>query len=321
MNIIEISCGPLHTLVLTSEGDIYGWGEENSRGQIGTGIFSESQLEPIKINILLNEKFKAISCGACHSLALTEDGRVFSCGFDKFGQSGDGSLADSNQLKQIELNNDVIIVKISCGLCHSLLLTSDGDIYGFGSYDMLQVCNRPTKVNQTIKFCDIASHNCYSFCAALSVNGLYYVWGKYGLNDKVITEPKETDFKSFNDLFIEYLQITYEPIEGKIIQFDDSFIQNKYYENCFDEIEKLGEGSYGEVFKVNYKRLENNFYAVKKIKFNIETEKEMLKELEIYSVIQKINQKNIMRYKSFWIENNFIDRNGLSVNTIVLYFI
>jgi hypothetical protein len=36
------------------------------------------------------------------------------------------------------------------------------------------------------------------------------------------------------------------------------------------------------VFKVNYKQLENNFYTIKKIKFNIETEKEMLKELEIY---------------------------------------
>jgi alpha-tubulin suppressor-like RCC1 family protein len=60
LEIIDMSCGALHTLVLTSSGDIYSWGLNNF-GQTGNGSDSEYQLIPMKIN---SEKFKAISRGS-----------------------------------------------------------------------------------------------------------------------------------------------------------------------------------------------------------------------------------------------------------------
>jgi alpha-tubulin suppressor-like RCC1 family protein len=45
------------------------------------------------MSFAIKEKFKAISCGAYHSIALTEDGRVFGCGKNKFGQLGCGKYA------------------------------------------------------------------------------------------------------------------------------------------------------------------------------------------------------------------------------------
>ncbi len=56
--------------------DIYGWGG-NQFGQIGNGIYNECKSKPFKINESISENFKAISCETLHSLALTEDGRVF----------------------------------------------------------------------------------------------------------------------------------------------------------------------------------------------------------------------------------------------------
>jgi alpha-tubulin suppressor-like RCC1 family protein len=58
LNIIDMSCGICHTFVLTSSGDIYGWGH-NEFGQIGNGSDSDWQSFPIKINESTSEKFKA----------------------------------------------------------------------------------------------------------------------------------------------------------------------------------------------------------------------------------------------------------------------
>jgi alpha-tubulin suppressor-like RCC1 family protein len=132
LNIINMSCGAYHTLVLTSSGDIYSWGW-NQFGQTGNESDSEYQLIPMKINGMKSEKFKAISCGFWNSMALTEDGRVFSCGQNTYGQLGDLSFKDSNRLKPVDMKN-VIVEKISCGLCHSVFLSNKGDVYVSGPY-------------------------------------------------------------------------------------------------------------------------------------------------------------------------------------------
>jgi hypothetical protein len=58
------------------------------------------------------------------------------------------------------------------------------------------------------KFIDIASHFRYNISVALSVNNVYYVWNKCG--EEKIEEPKETELKSFDDIFIHYFEITYK---------------------------------------------------------------------------------------------------------------
>jgi serine/threonine protein kinase len=100
------------------------------------------------------------------------------------------------------------------------------------------------------------------------------------------------------------LQITYQPIEGLIIEFDDRFIRNKHYEYSYREIEVLGAGSYGVVFKVIPNELKTMFYAIKKIELKNENQKEILKELENYGLISKIRHKNIVRFNKFWTERN-----------------
>jgi len=120
----------------------------------------------------------------------------------------------------------------------------------------------PIKLIHSSKFIDIASHDSY-ISSALSTDGLFYVWGQCG--KELITKPKETDFKSFNDIFGNYSRITYKPIEGSFIQFSENFITDSIiYEIEFNEIEKLGEGSYGEVFRVKDIH-DDSYFAVKKI--------------------------------------------------------
>jgi serine/threonine protein kinase len=93
-------------------------------------------------------------------------------------------------------------------------------------------------------------------------------------------------------------------VEGEIIEFEDGFICNKYWELDFNLKEKLGEGSFGEVFKVSHKNNEYKIYAKKRIK--VKNEKDILKEFQFFSLISKIKYKNLVRYKGVWLENNFL---------------
>jgi Na+/proline symporter len=54
-------------------------------------------------------------------------------------------------------------------------------------------------------------HFIFGFSAALSEIGIYYIWSLIG--QKFIEEPKETEFKSFLDIFAHYFGITYKTLK------------------------------------------------------------------------------------------------------------
>jgi hypothetical protein len=89
------------------------------------------------LNAFNGEKVEMISCGAYHSLALTESGEVYSWGRNDSGRLGIGKTNGSNIPNQVIVKdnemNEIIFKSISCGLSHSILLSIDGEIYTFGS--------------------------------------------------------------------------------------------------------------------------------------------------------------------------------------------
>jgi alpha-tubulin suppressor-like RCC1 family protein len=144
-----------------------------------------------------------ISCGFEHSLALTESGRVFGWGHNFYGQLGVNVMHSSEPII-IELN-DLEIKKISCDLGHSLLLSCDGDIYAFGWNRWGEIGNGtqeeqrfPIKLELNNKFIDIASHYYYQISMSQSIDGIYYVWGKF--EDKGVLSPQSTKYESFEDI-------------------------------------------------------------------------------------------------------------------------
>jgi alpha-tubulin suppressor-like RCC1 family protein len=203
--VIDIKCGDRHSLVLTNYGEVYAWGENNI-GQIGNGCNSD-QLIPIKVKGFQNERVVMISCGWGHSMALTER-HVYSWGRNDYGQLGIGNTLNSNEPKFVAVIDEnkcnVFIEKISCGLFHSLLLSSDGYIYAFGNNYYGELGNQkegnelsPHRIKIETKFIDISSRwiSAKGFSTALSQDGIYYNWGKCG--EEIIQTPKPKNFKSF----------------------------------------------------------------------------------------------------------------------------
>ena len=71
----------------------------------------------------------------------------------------------------------------------------------------------PIKLNCSQKFIEITSHSLYDISCALSDNIFYYVWGLcHDEKEEVISEPKQTQFKYFDEIFFNYYQITYKTL-------------------------------------------------------------------------------------------------------------
>lgn len=73
------------------------------------------------------------------------------------------------------------------------------------------------------------------------------------------------------------------------------------YHRDFEEIEKIGEGGFGDVWKSKHK-LDRIDYAVKKICVKATSVKNILNHLREVKTLASLDHKNIIPYKSCWLE-------------------
>ncbi len=95
--IIAVALGESHSIALAADGTVYSWGLNNF-GQLGNGPTGQ-ETTPVKVlkgeyggTTYLgddsNNKITAVALGYYHSIALAEDGTVYSWGFNGSGQLG-----------------------------------------------------------------------------------------------------------------------------------------------------------------------------------------------------------------------------------------
>ncbi len=136
-----------HVLALDINGQVWSWGD-NSAGQAGDGDY---HTYPVSYPRLVMDKngeqplsnIIQISTGKLHTLALDEDGTVWSWGSNAFGQL-DESIPPEGLERYIfpspekVLNSEGTdpienVKSIAAGTNHSALLTTDGKVYVWGS--------------------------------------------------------------------------------------------------------------------------------------------------------------------------------------------
>ena len=85
---VQVAAGELHSAAVTVDGDLYTWGDSFC-GQLGHGE-KGPLTSPVQVTAggLEDECVANVSCGARHTLAVTEDGEVFSWGLGHFGVLG-----------------------------------------------------------------------------------------------------------------------------------------------------------------------------------------------------------------------------------------
>lgn len=119
--IIKMSAGQSHTLLLTDQGQLFGFGY-GQEGQLGSPaqsfntVAASLEATPIMENDQL--KFIDIACGAIHSLALDSEGNIFGWGYSNQCQlMCDDCCAEKNndqlKIEQNQLYNHKFAVKNS----------------------------------------------------------------------------------------------------------------------------------------------------------------------------------------------------------------
>lgn len=133
-NIVQIVCGPVHTLSLTQHGQVYSFGC-NDEGALGRETNGDETLEATPTIVSLDNKVTKISAGDSHSAALTNKGEIFIWGNfrDEHGTIGlTPSCEGKSTFKPIQIMPDVEFKDIASGSNHMLLLDVDGVVYSFG---------------------------------------------------------------------------------------------------------------------------------------------------------------------------------------------
>jgi alpha-tubulin suppressor-like RCC1 family protein len=138
-HVVQVSCGDVHSLALTSDGSVFSWGF-NSFGQLGLTADLEQRSKcayaPEKILSLALFQVKHIACGRNHNVALTVQGPVLSWGQGTYGALGLDDPVDSDNGLPVKirlLSDSGFAVKVvECGGWHSCALLETGELYSWG---------------------------------------------------------------------------------------------------------------------------------------------------------------------------------------------
>jgi hypothetical protein len=166
-DIIQIATSNNHALVLTADGEVYSFGN-NDLGQLGLGHNFECNIPQLINNI---SDVIQISVSDRHSMLLTSDRNVYVCG------------NSNNLFKQLELGN---VIKISAGFSHSLALTEDGKIY------LIDLTNSVKLLMENSEIISISTG--YDHSLFLDRKGLIYAYGnneygQLGPNIEIVETP------------------------------------------------------------------------------------------------------------------------------------
>jgi alpha-tubulin suppressor-like RCC1 family protein len=148
--VVQAACGEAHTLCLTDEGEVYGWGW-NSNGQLGLGISNETFepgtgnesstiITPTLVKTLEGIPIKHISAAGLYSMFLTRNNELIGCGMNDYGQIGieqDRRLHNDIAVPtKLDCFSNIPMHNVVCGMNHTIAFTQEDErmVWSWGKY-------------------------------------------------------------------------------------------------------------------------------------------------------------------------------------------
>jgi alpha-tubulin suppressor-like RCC1 family protein len=140
-NMVAIASGQHHTVALRGDGTVWAWGANDS-GQLGNGEIAPFVAQPVQVVAASGQSNQflsgivAISAGASHTLALDNQGVVWSWGGNTSGQLGDADTTFAPQPAPVPVirsgSSFGNVVGLTAGPTSSFALRSDGTVWSWG---------------------------------------------------------------------------------------------------------------------------------------------------------------------------------------------
>lgn len=176
-NAKMVAAGIRSSYAIKADGTLWAWGQ-NGDGQLGDGTTID-RLLPVQITGVTGNII-ALSTGVSyHTLALTDDGKVWAWGNNASGELGDGTTTDRTSPVQVSGLDDV--VAIAAGGWHSMALKSDGTVWTWGNNEYGELGDG-TKTNRAVPapigIADVTSISAgNSHSLAVKRDGTVWSWG------------------------------------------------------------------------------------------------------------------------------------------------
>ena len=213
----KVACGSTHTCAISTEKQLYTWGNWK---YCGIRITNNCDLfSPVKIDSVSHLIFESISIGpgGYHTMALTTSGELYTWGHNRVGQLGKDMLRHTNDIYSFiayipeKVQTVDNIIEISAGWGHSAILTSEGKIMlcGRNTCEQLGIskdeCDTNSRGHACIsKFTEVSLPYLSKFiqCGgehtiAINNNSEIYAWGDNhfnqlgNLNEEGILKPQK----------------------------------------------------------------------------------------------------------------------------------
>jgi alpha-tubulin suppressor-like RCC1 family protein len=114
-------------MMLTSDAMLWACGS-NGNGQLGDGTTNNNQSTPEQISSMSN--VQTIAAGYYFSLILKKDGTLWACGWNLYGELGDGTMTERDTpIQMINMSN---VQSMAAGKSHSLIIKKDGTLWACG---------------------------------------------------------------------------------------------------------------------------------------------------------------------------------------------
>jgi alpha-tubulin suppressor-like RCC1 family protein len=192
-DVVTVAAGAFHSLALKSDGTVWAWGR-NGNGQLGDNTTTD-RLTPVQVSGIIPvspaasvkeydptalKNITAIAAGWQHSMALTNDGYVYSWGANDEGQLGNNDNASSSHIIQAQGLTEV--TAIAAGEQHSMAVRSDGNLWVWGWNNTGQLgdgtvtdSHVPQLVGGISSVTGVAAG--WGHSAALRTDGTVWAWG------------------------------------------------------------------------------------------------------------------------------------------------
>jgi len=182
-NVIAISTGNNFTIALKNDGTVWGWGDNNFN-QLGDGNRSGQRIRAIQVHVL--SSIIAIASGDMHSIALDSNGRVWTWGWNTYGQLGNGTYSVSTLYVPFGVQNLNNVTAIAAGGSHTAVVVNNDSVMAWGQNQSGQlginslVDNRtsPTETPYNTDVVSVAAG--INHTVALRNNGSVWSWGGNG---------------------------------------------------------------------------------------------------------------------------------------------
>ncbi|KAL6634658.1 hypothetical protein ACP70R_027329 [Stipagrostis hirtigluma subsp. patula] len=195
-NSSRVIAGPGHSIVITTNGDVYSFGA-NCSGQLGLGD-TEDKFKPCLIRSLQGIRITQAAVGSKRTMLVADTGSVYAFGKDTFqGAEFFGADDGTNVIttpKIVESLKGVFVVQAAIGGYFSAVLSREGQVYTFswGKAEKLGHNSDPSDVEphllsglEDVLVTHISAGNCYLLMLAYQRNGMTVYSVGCGLGGKL----------------------------------------------------------------------------------------------------------------------------------------